>query len=83
MSSSLTNFDGMGYGVVSYDCCSTNNIKSNGGSNNKSYCTNITSFMQECYSEYSDMWQYNNTWTWTGSVNGTTKSVSCPKLAWE
>lgn len=83
MSTSLTNFDGMGYGVKSYDCCSTNNIKSNGGSNNKSHCTNITSFMQECYSEYSDMWQYNNTWTWTGSVNGTTKSVSCPKLAWE
>ena len=46
-------------------------------------CTNITEFLQSAYSTYADYYNFNNTWTWSGKVNGTTKSVSCPKLAWE
>ena len=42
-------------------------------------CTNITEFLQSAYSTYADCYNFNNTWTWTGKVNGSTKSVSCPK----
>ena len=28
-------------------------------------------------------WDFNNTWTWSGKVNGKTTNVSCPRLAWE
>ena len=84
----LTKFDGFGlssYGSsydVFEDCCTTSYSR-HSGNNSKSYCTDITSFMRDCYSEYASDWNYNNTWTWNGKVNGTTKSVSCPKLAWE
>ncbi len=44
---------------------------------------NITQYLKECYSEYAEYYNFNNTWTWTGLVNGKTVSVSCPKLAWE
>lgn len=46
-------------------------------------CDNITEYLQSCYSEYADYYNFNNTWTWTGTVNGKTVSISCPKLAWE
>jgi hypothetical protein len=45
--------------------------------------TNVTSAMQNCYSDYADYWNYNKTWTWTGKVNGQSRSISCPRLAWE
>lgn len=58
--------------------------------NNPSYftnctlsATNVTSAMQNCYSDYADYWNYNKTWTWTGKVNGQSRSISCPRLAWE
>ncbi len=46
-------------------------------------CDNITEYLQSCYSEYANYYNFNNTWTWSGKVNGSTKSVSCPKLNWE
>lgn len=46
-------------------------------------CDNITTYLKELYSEYASCYNFNNTWTWTGTVNGSTVSVSCPKLAWE
>lgn len=46
-------------------------------------CTNITEFLQNCYSEYADYFDFNNTWTWTGTINGKTENVPCPKLYWE
>jgi hypothetical protein len=46
-------------------------------------CTNITEFLQNCYSEHADYFNFNNTWTWTGTINGKTVNVSCPKLYWE
>ena len=44
---------------------------------------NIAQTMFEYYSDYSKYWNYNNTWTWHGNVNGTQVSIPCPKLAWE
>lgn len=44
---------------------------------------NITQTLQEYYSEYANYWNFNNTWTWSGKVDGTQFSISCPKLAWE
>lgn len=66
-----------------YDCCTVGELLSSNGSNNQSYCTDITTFMKECYSEYASYWNYNNTWTWKGTINGKEVSVSCPRLAWE
>lgn len=66
-----------------YDCCTVGALGTSNGSNNQSYCTDITTFMKECYSEYASYWNYNNTWTWKGTINGKEVSVSCPRLAWE
>ncbi|MBQ5807841.1 MAG: hypothetical protein IIW26_05280, partial [Tidjanibacter sp.] len=79
------NFDGIckySSGIGVYDCCTVANT-SVSGTNNASYCTDITTFMKECYSEYDELWNYKNTWTWKGTVNGKNVNVSCPRLAWE
>lgn len=44
---------------------------------------NITQYLKDAYSEYSPYYNFNNTWTWTGLVDGSKVNVSCPKLAWE
>lgn len=44
---------------------------------------NFSEFLQGCYSDYADYWNFNKTWTWTGKVNGQSRSVICPRLAWE
>lgn len=76
------NFDGFGDGCSLADCCTiTKTYRS--GTNTQSNCTDITTFMKECYSDYAEYWNYNNTWTWKGTINGEEVSVSCPKLAWE
>lgn len=65
-----------------YDSC-ISGFTSCTGTNTQSNCTDITTFMKECYSDYAEYWNYNNTWTWKGTINGKEVSVSCPKLAWE
>ena len=51
---------------------------------NKGECKDITTFLKDCYqSEYDKYWNYNNTWTWTGTIGGSQVKVSCPKLSWE
>ena len=94
---SSSNVSGMagGYGpsVLSYttmsqglhsDCKDCATTASNGsGSNTATNCTNITEHLKSCYSEYATYWDFNNTWTWSGKVNGKTTNVSCPRLAWE
>lgn len=80
------NFDGIRQNSANRgdvrDCCTVANT-SVSGTNNASYCTDITTFMKECYSEYEELWNYKNTWTWKGTVNGKNVNVSCPRLAWE
>lgn len=44
---------------------------------------NIAQTMREYYSNLSRYWNYNNTWTWTGNINGIPVSIPCPKLSWE
>ena len=46
-------------------------------------CSDITTYFKEAYSEYASHWNFNNKWTWSGTVNGQTKQVKCPRLAWE
>ncbi len=43
----------------------------------------IAQKMKEAYSDYAHYWNFDNTWTWTGIVDGKQKSVICPRLAWE
>lgn len=43
----------------------------------------IAQKMKEAYSDYAQYWNFDNTWTWTGIVDGKQKSVICPRLAWE
>lgn len=76
------NFDGFGDYCSLEDCC-TITTTDRTGTNTQSNCTDITTFMKECYSDYAEYWNYNNTWTWKGTINGEEVSVSCPKLAWE
>ena len=63
--------------------CATVFSGSRSGSNVMYCCTDITIFMKDCYSEYAGLWNFNNTWTWKGEINGKEVSVSCPRLAWE
>ena len=86
---SSANFDGIGTNednrignYEAYDCCAVTDTKVE-GSNNQSFCTDITTFMKDCYSNYASYWNYNNTWTWKGTIKGKEVSVSCPRLAWE
>lgn len=46
-------------------------------------CSDITTYLKECYSQYASYWNFDSSWTWEGIVNGTSKQVKCPKLAWE
>ena len=45
--------------------------------------TDISTYFKELYSEYASHWNFNNQWTWSGTINGQTKQVKCPRLAWE
>lgn len=83
MESSSESFDGLGvrYNADCATVCSYHGSYT--GTNVKYNCTDITTFLKECYSEYADYWNFNNTWTWKGTINGTEVSVSCPRLAWE
>ena len=66
-----------------YDSCISGFTSCTTGTNIQSYCTDITTFMKDCYSDYASYWNYNNTWTWKGTINGKEVSVSCPRLTWE
>ena len=46
-------------------------------------CSDITTYFKELYSDYASYWNFNNQWTWSGTVNGQNKQVKCPRLAWE
>ena len=55
-----------------------------GNSNYSVYDTeNIAQDMEDDYSDYADYWNFENTWSWKGKVNGTSKQVKCPRLYWE
>jgi hypothetical protein len=44
---------------------------------------NIAEIMRTANSEYASYWNYDRTWTWTGTVGGKSVTAICPKLAWE
>ena len=69
---------GLAYNLYGKDCATTNSTASyyTGGTNMKAGCTNITTFLQQSYSDYASYWNFSRTWKWNSSV-------SCPKLSWE
>jgi hypothetical protein len=71
------------FGDNSKDCAAVTSQSKGYMTNCQLSCTNITEFLQNCYSEHADYFNFNNTWTWTGTINGITVNVSCPKLYWE
>jgi hypothetical protein len=71
------------FGNNSKDCAAVTSQSKGYMTNCQLSCTNITEFLQNCYSEHADYFNFNNTWTWTGTINGITVNVSCPKLYWE
>ena len=91
VTSSLPDFDGIaGIGYTEYNhgfeksLYSGTVTKTRFADTNQGYCKDITTFLKECYnSDYDSYWNYNNTWTWTGTVNGSAVNVSCPRLSWE
>ena len=44
---------------------------------------NVAEVMRAANSQYASYWDYDRTWTWTGTVNGQTVTAICPKLTWE
>ena len=93
ITSSIEHFDGIaGYPLDAYNRIASNDKSSYSASTsptrftdtNKGECKDITTFLRECYqSEFDKYWNYNNTWTWTGTIGGSQVKVSCPKLSWE
>ena len=69
---------GLAYNLYGKDCATTYSTASyyTGGTNMKAGCTNITTFLQQSYSDYASYWNFSRTWKWNSSV-------SCPKLSWE
>lgn len=70
MTSTLSSFKGIGY-CISSNCAYIDEY------------TDITTYFKELYSNYASYWNFNNQWTWSGTVNGQNKQVKCPRLAWE
>ena len=47
-------------------------------------CRDIITFFREQYSSECDQyWNYDKTWTWSGTIDGQQVKVSCPRLKWE
>lgn len=78
--SSNSYFDGLaGSGDCKYSACTASTRYSG---TNKGKCRDITTFIKELY-QNGDYWNFNNIWTWTGTIDGDQVNVSCPRLAWE
>lgn len=80
-SSQGNEFNGFSTCGWSYDCATVSTMDSSRTTNCKVECLDIAAFMKDCYSEFSSHWNYSDTWLWTGLINGTTKTVKCPKLS--
>lgn len=82
-SSQGNDFNGFSTCGWSYDSATVSSKESSFTTNCKVECSDIATFMKDCYSDYSSCWNYSNTWSWSGSINGATKTVKCPKLSWQ
>lgn len=84
MTSTSSTFYGLGDYVIGEDCATVSpNASESSGTNIKTNCTNITTFLQECYSKYASYWNFNESWIWQGTFGGSPVNVNCPKLSWE
>lgn len=54
------------------------NLVQKGGSN-----INIANMMRASNATYSNFWNYDKTYSWTGRVNSKNVTVTCPKMIWE
>lgn len=68
-----------------YDCATSSSIGISSGENSIADCSNneLIEHLQYSASEYLSNWNFNNTWIWTGVIDGVTKNVICPRLSWE
>lgn len=76
----------MSYSAMTCNVSSYDGIGNNRSATECAYIANhtdITTYFKELYSEYATYWNFNNQWTWSGTVNGQNKQVKCPRLAWE
>lgn len=71
MTSSQSSFKGIGNCKTESECAYISDY------------SDITTYFKELYSDYASYWNFNNQWTWSGTVNGQNKQVKCPRLAWE
>lgn len=76
-------FYAFGAEVNATDCASVAPSPGNDYTSCDRSCTNIVEFLQSCYSEYADYFNFANTWTWAGYINDEFVNVQCPKLSWE
>jgi hypothetical protein len=84
MTSTSSTFYGLGNRVRGEDCATISPTDSkSSGTNIKTNCTDITTFLRECYSQYASYWNFGKSWIWQGSVGGSQVNVNCPRLSWE
>ena len=65
------------------NCASIMEERHSSTTNCTSEGNNFSEFLQGCFSDYADYWNFGKTWTWEGKVNGQSRKVTCPRLAWE
>ena len=85
ITSSHKNFGGLSgkSDLWAKDCASFFSDKNSRLTNCNTACTDITAFLRECYSDYADLYNFNESWIWTGSIDKNKVTVKCPKLSWE
>ena len=44
---------------------------------------NLATIMRASKAENANLWNFNNTYSWTGQVNSKNVTVTCPKMIWE
>lgn len=90
MTGNSSNFYGISYGAYSLsDCVTTYSVF--GKSYYKSYSNcyanaengDIIDILRSSGSQFSSCWNYNNSWIWTGTINGKSVTAICPRLSWE
>ena len=84
MTSTSSSFFGLGNYVIGTDCATISSVASkSSGTNINTNCTDITTVLQESYSDYANYWNFDKSWIWQGSIDGKSVEVNCPKLSWE
>ena len=83
MTSKHQNYNAFGYRTKAIDCASTSSVSGESLTNCYPSCQDILAFISASTSSYLSLFNLEESWIWTGSINGKSYNVPCPKLSWE